>query len=591
MDKILKIKEKYENLNKEYEKNSRKYSNLRLLFALIAIGIILANFKRIFTIPYFTLALLAIVAFFIAVHKEHISDDYSRQAKKLIDIANSYTQRKEGKWTEFSDTGAEFFRENDPAFLEDLQILGDNSLFQFLNCGKSYGGRKKLSEKLKISFKENEKTIGKKAQITQDAIEILKEKPELVLLFQETISGIDGIERLYSENEKNTFNMKRKFSNLDFIISLAISLLAIVLAILSKNHVECLLMLIPVVFIQFLSALLYQNAFDKEISETGKKLRQVREMQKVCKLLEKENFQGGELGIVQSKLNACQEVFTKLKKIDALESFRVNFVMWFIGNIFLSLNRFIIREYSKIQENDKLKLYDAICAMEDLEVLVSLTTINFVKETVVRPQFTNEIKIYCKNIKHPLINDEVCKGNDFQSGRDINVITGSNMSGKTSFMKTIGTNLVLAYSGAFVNGDEFVAPIMKLYTSINVKDDINKGISKFYAELLRLKDAMETTEKGQPMILFVDEIFSGTNYQDRMYGAKNILENLSKKNIIGFITTHDFELCQINIENLANYHFSEEYVNGKMQFSHKIQKGKCQGTNAVALMEQVGILS
>ena len=92
------------------------------------------------------------------------------------------------------------------------------------------------------------------------------------------------------------------------------------------------------------------------------------------------------------------------------------------------------------------------------------------------------------------------------------------------------------------------------------------------------------------MVLFVDEIFSGTNYQDRMFGAKNIIEKLSHENVIGFITTHDFELCEIENKNIVNYHFSEEYIEGKMEFSHKIRSGKCNGTNAVQLMRETGIL-
>ena len=591
MEKILEIKEKYTNLAEKYNKDSRKFSNLRLLNVLIIAGVALANFTKLLTFPYIIILLALLICFAIIVRKEQLADDLSGQAKSVIDTALLYEKRKNGQWTKFEETGEEFIEEKDYAYIEDLQILGENSLFQYLNCAKTKGGKRKLVAKFRNAFKETPENIKKKAKLSQDAIFELTENPELLLLFQGALGKIEKINEIDAEDEKDAFTMERKFSYLDFAISLILSAVTIVVAIMSKYNIHCLLVLLPLVFIQFVSALVYQNSFDKELSKTGKNLRKVTELKAVCDLFENENFNSAELCNLKDKLNACQEVLKKLKKIDALESFRRNFLMWFLGNIFLSLNRFIIREYGKIQKEDKLKLYEAISAMEDLEVLISLGTINIVKDNVSAPEFSEELVLECENIKHPLIVEEICKGNDFKSKREINVITGSNMSGKTSFMKTIGVNLILAYSGGWINGEGFMCPIVKIYTSINVKDDINKGISKFYAELLRLKEAMKSAKNGGKMILFVDEIFSGTNYQDRIFGAKNIIQQLSNENVMGFITTHDFELCEIPCDNLANYHFTEEYVNGKMQFSHKINEGKCHGTNAVALMKETGLLA
>lgn len=588
MEEIKQLKANYEEKIKDFDKESRKFSNFRLISALLTVGFILANFREILTFPYIFIALFFIICFIISVVKEGNAENKKNEAESLVKICKIYEQRRDGSWKNFKETGVEF--EKEYAFLKDLQILGENSLFQFLNCCTTYGGKKKLVEKFNKNMEEKPENIKENARVSQQAIKELCKNRELILQFQEKIKNISNADSMVAEKEKEAFLMKRKFSKGDFIFSLILSLVTISLAILSKYNVYCLLFFLPMIFVQFVSALVYQNAFGKEISSTGKNLKKLKELQSICKLIENINFKSYELEQLKDKIIACQDVFVKLKRIDTLESFRKNFIMWFIGNIFFSLNRFIVKEYGNIDKNDRMKMYQCVNAIEDLEVLISLATINIVKENVAEPAFTEEMKIVCKNIKHPMLNEEICVGNDFKTGKDINIITGSNMSGKTSFMKTIGVNLVLAYSGAFVNADEFQVPVLKIFTSINVKDDINKGISKFYAELLRLKKAMSMADAGERMVLFVDEIFSGTNYQDRMFGARNIVNKISKENVIGFITTHDFELCELKNRNIVNYHFSEEYENGKMVFNHKIQSGECQGTNAVQLMHETGIL-
>ena len=588
MREIKELKAMYEKKSIAFDKESKRFSNYRLIIALLIVGIVAINYRKIFTFPYIIIFIALIIGFIFAVIKEGTADKNKQSADIIVEICTKYEQRRNGEWKNFESTGVEF--EKEYAFLADLQILGENSLFQFINCCTTHGGKKKLARKFNKNMEDRFDNIKEEAISSQKSIDELCENKELILQFQEKIKNIEGAESMIAENEIHTFDMERKFSKMDFGISLVLSFITIILAFLSKNNVYCLMGLIPMIFIQFVSAVLYQNAYGKEISATGKHLRKLTELKSIYQLFQNKSFQSSQLEELKNKIIVCQDIFVKLKKIDTLESFRKNFIMWFIGNVFLSLNRFIVKEYGNINENDRMKMYQCIDAIEDLEVLISLASINIVKEHSVKPTFSDEMKISCKNAIHPMLDEEICIGNDFETGKNINIITGSNMSGKTSFMKTIGVNLVLAYSGAYVNATEFHAPIMKIFTSINVKDDINKGISKFYAELLRLKEAMNSAKSGEKIILFVDEIFSGTNYQDRIFGAKNIINKLSDENVIGFITTHDFELCEINNSDIVNYHFSEEYDNGKMKFSHKIKEGECQGTNAIQLMEETGIL-
>lgn len=196
------------------------------------------------------------------------------------------------------------------------------------------------------------------------------------------------------------------------------------------------------------------------------------------------------------------------------------------------------------------------------------------------------------DIGHPLIVETKNVRNDIEIKNNICVITGSNMSGKTTLLRTIGINLVLAYCGAPVCASKMECSIMDLFTSMRINDDLNSGISTFYAELLRIKMLIDFSHKQQDMIFLIDELFRGTNSRDRIIGATSVVKNLSKDWIIGLISTHDFELC--NLENeidgkIVNYHFTESYINNKIQFDYTLRSGRCTTTNAKYLMKMVGI--
>ena len=167
------------------------------------------------------------------------------------------------------------------------------------------------------------------------------------------------------------------------------------------------------------------------------------------------------------------------------------------------------------------------------------------------------------------------------------------MSGKTTFLRSIGINLVLAYAGGPVLASSFNTSIMKILTSIRVEDNVNKGISTFYAELLRIKEMTEYNKHERPMICLIDEIFKGTNSADRIICATESIKKLSQPWSITLVSTHDFELCNLESDksiNAVNYHFAEYYQNNEIKFDYNIQEGRCVTTNAKVLLKMVGIV-
>ena len=216
---------------------------------------------------------------------------------------------------------------------------------------------------------------------------------------------------------------------------------------------------------------------------------------------------------------------------------------------------------------------------------------NVVRNTTL-PTITLGKEVTAKEIGHPLIKNDLRVCNDVQIDNSIFIISGSNMSGKTTFMRTLGINLVLAKAGGFVCAKDMHVSQLNLMTSMRIADNLSEGISTFYAELKRIKGIMEMARIDENMLFLIDEIFRGTNSVDRLIGAKTVLERLNEQNVIGIITTHDLELAQETkeIDRIRNYSFNEHYTDSEINFDYKIKKGVSTTTNAKFLMKMMDII-
>ncbi|MCA9874192.1 MAG: hypothetical protein KC441_11075, partial [Anaerolineales bacterium] len=171
--------------------------------------------------------------------------------------------------------------------------------------------------------------------------------------------------------------------------------------------------------------------------------------------------------------------------------------------------------------------------------------------------------------------------------------TGSNMAGKSSFLRTLGVNLVLAYAGGPVLAHSFQARLFRLYTSIRVSDSVTDGFSYFYAEVRRLQGLLAAleTEDERPLFFLIDEIFRGTNNRERLIGSRSFVRALVGGRGVGLIATHDLELVKLAEERTAvhNFHFRDDVVDGKMVFDYTLRPGPCPTTNALKIMQLAGL--
>jgi DNA mismatch repair ATPase MutS len=173
------------------------------------------------------------------------------------------------------------------------------------------------------------------------------------------------------------------------------------------------------------------------------------------------------------------------------------------------------------------------------------------------------------------------------------IITGSNMAGKSTFLRTLGVNLCLAYAGAPVNAERLQTALFRLFTCIRVTDSVTDGYSYFYAEVRRLHALLDAQkEPGQlPLFFLVDEIFKGTNNRERLIGSRSFVKALVGRNCVGIISTHDLELVNLaqSVAKVRNNHFREEVINGQMAFDYILREGPCPTTNALKIMAMEGL--
>ncbi|MCI0920300.1 MutS-related protein [Sphingobacterium rhinopitheci] len=244
-------------------------------------------------------------------------------------------------------------------------------------------------------------------------------------------------------------------------------------------------------------------------------------------------------------------------------------------------------------EGDVLKTFDIVA---DFESLVSLATLKRNSPQWTTPTIMDNPlvdRIHAIQLNHPLIPKKNAVANDYDaSSHRLALITGSNMAGKSTFLRTLGVNAVLAYAGAVVCAEQLSLPIYKLVSYMRIKDNLNESTSTFKAELDRMKFILELVAVAPDSFVLIDEMLRGTNSVDKYLGSRAIIKKLISMNGMGMVATHDLQLATLEDEYesiLKNYHFDIQVIEGEMLFDYKLKNGKCTVFNASMLLKGIGI--
>ena len=287
----------------------------------------------------------------------------------------------------------------------------------------------------------------------------------------------------------------------------------------------------------------------------------------------------------------------KVERIAAALGLRTNALLWLFVQAVVPWDFFFTYRLEKLKEEIGEQLPRWLDAWYELEALNSLANFAWLNPNYTFPKIVPDRKQFeARALGHPLLRPEHKVCNDFllNDHHQMMILTGSNMAGKSTFLRTIGLNLRLAFAGAPVNADSLELSLFRLFTCINVSDSVQDGLSYFYAEVKRLKlllSAVEQTDELAIMFL-IDEIFRGTNNLERHIGSRAFIRALSMRhNAVGVIATHDLELTKLadEIPGVENFHFREDVSNGRMVFDYRLRPGPCPTTNALTIMRLEGL--
>ena len=566
---------KYLKLRNDYNKKVNIISSIRLIvFILMILSFFISSSNNIYVYIGFVFLIFFLLLIFVHDKYYKLLDYYN----KYIIILDEYKDRKSGKWREFSDKGNEY---NNYLF-SDLNIVGDNSLFQYLSICNTMGGRDKLINKLSDNKCDNKELIKR-----QDVIKDLTKMIDFDISFQVSMFDFRN-KKINLEEGINVLNKKVGNKKVDLFIGLLFSLLSLILLFFGYLKIISLNYFYGMFLFNFFVNYMYSYIYNKEFNDISIVSLLYGKLSNTFDLIINNNYNSLELNKIYKDVKDSYGMVKKIQFIDSLNNLKNNILASFIFNGLFCVNIIVMYLYSYYQTSNIYSLKKGICDIEELEAYISLAGVGIVNNNVCMPVMNDDVSISFNNMKHPLIDNNRCVGNDFKGTNGVNIITGSNMGGKTTFIRTIGINLILMYAGTFVCADSFSSSYFKIYTSISVGDDISKGISTFYNELLRIKEAIDNDKDNR--IILVDEIFKGTNYNDRIYGAKEVIKKFNDNRTILFVTTHDFELCDIKGKNINNYYVKEFYEDDNIKFDYKIREGKCTSTNAMYLMKKLKII-
>ena len=557
---------------------NNKIINMITLIRLLLIVLAVFFFICYFTMTNIIYLILGIVIIIIFIINLPITNKYYIEKRYLTLQEEAYKKheyRKNGNNNYFLDKGLEFKKIfsktslRDKYLLEDIDVFGKNSLFSILSSAHSVLGRYNLALSLCHGSDLNPKSIEEVGK-SEDLVKL-----EASLALNKIDVELD--KDSYINNLASKFTPKK---NLHFGL-IGLYIIDIIIIILScLNIIPIFSLIIPFVLNLYYATLFKDNINSLATTSLANSISETRNVLKYLNKLDLTKINNKYDDIYLKK--AIKDI-TKLINLWQVLSYKNNLLFKIIFNGLICFEGLYQLIFNKLQLKEE-RIKEILTDISDLELICSYANLvcdyNYsIGEISENLEFSDLSNILVKE----------CVPNSFNYEKGT-IITGSNMSGKTTFLRTIAEAVLLFNACKITPSKAFKAPKFMLYTALRIKDDLASGISSFYAEIEKIKEMIEDNTSNKKLCL-IDEIFKGTNTLDRIYGAKMLIKKLEELNYDFIISTHDFELCEV--DSIINYHFSETYLNEykEITFDYKLKEGKSVSTNAIFLLKKSGIIN
>jgi DNA mismatch repair ATPase MutS len=561
-------------------------SNLRIIVALFFLTCFYFAFSHV---GLFFIVIPLLIGFIFLVRKHSILFDQKVHLENLVKINHLEEQALNGNIEGFPG-GAEFIDPHHP-YTHDLDIFGEGSLFQAINRCNTIHGKLYMAQRLSYPLMTAEKIA-----LQQEAAQELSIKTDFRQHFQ--ASGMEIGEQPYDQEqlldwlEQPSFLYKTSSYKTLFVVLPILTIAAVVSAFFIPIAKP---MAILLVMLQWG----IRGKHGKKINVFHEYISQKKNiLEKYARLLHyfgRENFGST---ILKALSSSAHEADVKVKSLASLVSYlnaRANLLMNGVVNSLLLYDLQCVYRLEKWKHENAANLKIWLDVISETEVLCSLGTFAFNHPNFIYPKINSELSIKAEGLGHPLLSEKECVTNDLYigKGQTVLIITGANMAGKSTFLRTSGVNLVLALAGAPVYAKVFSCPIINLRSGMRTADSLKDHQSYFYAELNRLKTIMDELRNDKPLFILLDEILKGTNSTDKQSGSIALVQQLLPHPCLAMIATHDIVLGELENQfpnQIKNYFFEANIENDQLSFDYKLKPGIAQKMNATFLMKKMGII-
>lgn len=597
-----------ENLNKLYKEQiaalAQSIGSLRAKSRVFVMAEVLSfavsiGFVVLFTVlddASWTLG-VALCVLFLYFYIRNLDTKNDRKIAEALALKLVYEKEvayQTGDYTKF-DAGERYLQPTHP-FTFDLDVFGQGSLFQRINRTISSGGSDYLAESLSGKWESLPTTeLLKHIEQRVEAIgELAKNEPFLSQFkAQGAEKPIDTAAVKEAFGSIHALQIPSYFGNPTFRTLLYANLVGFYLSIFLSigNFVPAFLPLWWGIF-NFFLATFCTHKYIKLVNEAISKLKdQVRGYVNMASLIEKQSFTAAHLCELKANLSGAMASFGQLERILQKIDNRSNEIGIVLFNCFGLLDITIIRHFLRWQRTYEPITDQWIGASSIFDALVSMATFRLNEDKAEEATVVgdNEVSYKARSIYHPFLGEKAVRNNFDIQNHEYYIITGANMAGKSTFLRTLGVNYILAMNGLPVFAEEMRVSVFRLFTNMRTTDDLTHGISYFNAELLRLKQLIASLDPNVPSLIILDEILKGTNSLDKLNGSRLFLEYISERNVTGVIATHDLELSKLEDENPQRFHnYSFEIELGTdVTYTYKIGRGVARNQNATFLLKQI----
>jgi hypothetical protein len=539
----------------------------------------------------FGVLLLAYILFLIAL-KKHTKLQYAQKHNHFLKKINTdETERLKGNLPLFA--GGDKFKEAKHPYTSDLDIFGTHSVYQLLNRAVTSIGQEKLAAWLQAAATAPEILARQQAiaELTPD----LDWRQHLQAKAQHYKQQVEEPFGFFDWLKAPDFYLDKAWLKVAVFVLPVLTVASIYLFFAGYSGYPAVIFLL----LQYYLCYRYHLARDDYYEQSSGMYDVLGSYRDLLQHLETRTCQSEKLNQLQQQLVVhTQPASTQIHRLATIVEYlsaRMNVYISFILNSVLMWDFFWMYRLENWKKQVAPNLAQLLDVIAETEALASLAAFRYANPTYAEPEICDQpFEVDTLEMGHPLIFSAERIANSFKTAGagQICIITGSNMSGKSTFLRTIGINMVLAMAGSVVCARNFRLFPVQVYTAMRTEDNLAESTSSFYAELKRLRLLLDLAATGAPVFFLLDEILKGTNSRDRHAGAKALIRQMHKLNAAGLVSTHDLELGAMQQEHptyITNYSFNSTIEEDKILFDYKLQTGLCHSFNASKLMQLMGI--